>query len=144
MILTGAGYPIYFVLMSMILASADVLLRDSGRQVRLVELTGLAFFAFVPSCLTTLAAALLWSPPPLGPPGTTIFDLQNAVTAHIEAMRLDPWLSTAGIIYYISLAWCAALTGVVLKVTSGIPTIAAVVASSLIFVGFSGILWRLG
>lgn len=140
--LTLVGYPIYFVLMALILASIDVLFKDSGRQLRLAEFTGLAFFAFVPVCLFTLGVSIFWTPPPLTVPADSSFlDLQAAASRFVALMNADPWLSTARIIYFFSLGWCVALVSAALAVTSGFGRPAAGLASTLLFLAFSG-LWR--
>lgn len=141
-VLTIAGYPVYFALTAMILASLDVLLKDSGRQERLIEFAGLAFFAFLPSCLFMLGVAIFWTPPPFdaGASGS-LLDLQAAAIKHVSAMRGDPWPLTAAVFYYVCLAWCAALLGVILRVAGEFSVRAAGAAALAIFAGFSGF-WR--
>lgn len=139
-VLSLAGYPMYFVLMAVIVASIDTLLLDSGRQTRLVELVGLAFFSFLPVCMLTLVVAVIWTPPPFHvAPGATFGDMQPAITSYLEDVYTDPALSIMRALYYVSLAWCAALTGSALKVTTGLSKWAAVATALLIFAGFSGV-----
>lgn len=141
-VLSLAGYPMYFVLMAGIVASVDTLLLDSGRQARLIELVGLAFFSFVPVCVLTLAVAVIWTPPPFHvAPGATFGDVQLAVTSYVENVRADPALSTMRALYYVSLAWCVALTGSALKIATGLSNRAAAATALLMFAGFSGA-WR--
>lgn len=141
-VLSLAGYPMYFVLMALIVASVDTLMLDSGRQVRLVELVGLAFFSFLPVCALTLVVALTWTPPPFHvTPGASFVDVQPAMASYLERVQADPALSTMRALYYASLAWCVALTGGALKVTTGLSSSAAAVTALLMFAGFSGF-WR--
>ena len=141
-VLSLAGYPMYFVLMAVIVASVDTLLLDSGRQARLIELVGLAFFAFLPVCVLTLAVAVLWTPPPFQvTPGATFGEVQLAVTSYLEHVHADPALSTMRVLYYVSLAWCGALIGSALKVTTGLSNWVAGATALLVFAGFSGA-WR--
>lgn len=141
-VLSIAGYPLYFVLMAVIVASVDTILLDSGRQIRLVKLVGLAFFSFLPVCAATLVIALLWTPPSFPTPsGQTLSEVQVALTAYLGEVRADPALSTLRVLYFASLAWCGALAGSALRVASGVPTAVAATTALLIFVAFSG-LWR--
>lgn len=141
-VLTAAGYPIYFALAAAVLACLDVLTKDSGRQLRLVEFAGLSFCAFIPSVLFMLGVAVFWTPPVMDTlTGASFLDVQAVVARYVDAMRASASLSTAAVVYYCCLAWCAALLGVALKVTAGFQAKAAAVASALIFTGFSGV-WR--
>jgi len=141
-VLTLIGYPVHFALMALILTSADVLFKDSGRQHRLAEFAGLAFFAFVPGCLFMLGAAVVWAPEPVQTPaGSAFLDFQAAAARFADAMKADPWLSTARVVYLSCLGWCVALMGAALTVASGFGRRAACLASVLIFVAFSGF-WR--
>ena len=139
-VLSVVGFPLYFVLTGMMLASADVLFRDSRRQARLLEFAGLAFSAFLPVCLFMLAIGMLWTPPRVDAlaPG---MDLQAALTRYLGLLRSDPWLSTAGVLYYACLAWCAALLGVIMRVVSGFSRVGASAGAAAIFVSLSGF-WR--
>ncbi len=141
-ILTVTGYPIYFALTAMIMACLDVLAHDSGRQVRLVECAGLAFFAFIPACVFMLGVAVFWSPPPVAATvGASFMDVQTLTTRYLANLRADPWLSTATVVYYLCLTWCVALLAVVLKVAAAFSTRTAAIAAAALFAGFSGF-WR--
>lgn len=141
-VLSLAGYPMYFVLMAAIVASVDTLLLDSGRQTRLVELVGLAFFSFLPVCVLTLLVAVFWTPPPFHvSPGATFSEVQPVIASYLDRVHADPALSTIRALYYVSLAWCVALTGSALKVATGLSNRAAAATALLILAGFSGV-WR--
>lgn len=133
-VLSVTGFPVYFGLAALMLASADVLFKDSRQQPRLVEFTGLAFSAFLPACLFTLLVALTWTPPAVG--GASL-DAASVLVDFRDAATADPWLSTAGLLYYVGLAWCSALLGVVLTVVSGFPRTGAAVAAMAIFLSLS-------
>ena len=138
--LSMLGFPLYFVLAAMMLASADVVFRDSRRQLRLIEFAGIAFAAFLPVCLYMLVIAVVWMPPPIETLGSGV-DLQSAVARYLTMLREDAWLSTGHVLYYCCLAWCAALLGVVLNVVSSFSRMGAAAAAAAVFVSLSGF-WR--
>ncbi|MDQ3170620.1 MAG: YIP1 family protein [Acidobacteriota bacterium] len=140
-VLTVAGYPTYFALTAMILASLDALMHDSGRQRRLVEFAGVAFLAFIPSCVFMIGVALFWMPPAIGPVGGSLLDLEAATARYLSGMHADPWLSTARLLYYFCLVWYVALLAVILRVAGAFSVRAAAGAAAAIFAGFSGF-WR--
>ena len=137
-VLSVVGFPLYFALSALVLTSADVLLRDSRRQGRLVECAGLAFVSFLPACVFTLIVALVWTPP------RVVFlerDMASVLAAYGDAMKADPFLATASLLYYMCLGWCSILFGVILTVVSGLEKHVAGIVAAAIFLSLSSF-WR--
>ena len=111
---------------------------DSGRAMRLVEATALAFYAFVPVSVFTLTAVYLWDAPALGETAARTVDVMASVARLLDEVRADPWLSTSRVLYFASLTWWAGLMAVILHVGARYSRAAALGCSMLLFLAFAG------
>ena len=129
---TVITYPATFALSILILASVDTLAAESGRQRRYIDLAGLAFAAFVPGCVFALAAAMMWTP------AAAFTTDPESLSRFALAVRADPWLSTAGILYHFGLAWYVVLLGIILTAARALSARASALVALGLFVSLGG------
>lgn len=134
---TVLGYPACFALSVLIMASIDTVTTESGKQRRYVDLGGLAFAAFVPGCLFALAAAMMWTPPPV------FTSAAESLSQYARSIRADPWLQTSALLYHVGLLWYVALLAVILHLAGALPARVAALAALVMFISLGGFrLWQ--
>jgi hypothetical protein len=136
-VLASGSYFVTYGMAVVALVCLDVLLKDSGRAQRLVEMAGLCFFSQVPYCLLMVVVAYLWSPEPIWvPPGASVEELRITVQEYREAMFAWGPLVASRIIGYYSLIWLVGLMSVSLKVVSRLSGRAVVFAGTILLALF--------
>lgn len=133
--LTGVGMSASAVV------TLDLLVSQSGRARRLVELIGLSYITQIPWAAVALAVSTWWwDPAPLRlPSGVTVAELSSIVPDYQEALERSPAQATLRLVGAYFGLWLVALQAVSLRVVSGFGTTSAWAAGVGLAAGFVGV-----